>query len=141
MSSDGGTVSVNITYNQSAGFIFQQTSNTTGGAVTIQAGKRLFEVTVAGTYLLAFTATNFQLDDPPIGFPEGDPAWLTLLAGYTATQFTVQTFNSGLVDNQTGTFLIHKSDGAVVDPTVINNPIGTVQRAPVPEHRSVAARA
>ena len=88
-----------------------------------------------------FTATNFTLDDPPVGFPDGDPEWLTLNCGSTTTQFTIETVNSGLLQNQTGKFLIHKSDGAVVDPTVVNNPIGTMEPKIAPQHRSAQARA
>lgn len=138
-SENDGTVSVSITFNESTGFIFAETANTTDGAVAIVAGQRLFEVFNAGTYLLAFTATNFTLASPPVGFPHGDPDWLVLLSGATATQFSMQVTNTGTVPNQDGTFLIHQADGAVVDPTVINNPIGTFQREPLAQHRSARA--
>jgi hypothetical protein len=145
MSTSSGTVAVNVTNSPGTGFIFQETSNTTGGAVSFSAGKRLFQVLTAGTYDLNFTATNFTLADPPIGFPDGEPPWLTLLSFTPPSQFSVQTVNSGSVPNQTGRFLIHSTNGlkeqdlsAVAggggsgsagldlddgDPTVVNNPI------------------
>jgi hypothetical protein len=118
--SSSGTVFVNIIWD--GVFVFEETGNTTDGAVVFTAGKREFDVEGKGDFQLQFTATNFTLKDPPVGFPGGDPAWLQLEPGYTSTQFTMSSFNSGEVKNQSGTFLIHKDDGTTVDPTVVNNP-------------------
>lgn len=122
MASIGGTVKVNIVWTPGVGFIYQETENDTGGAVEVNAGKRLFKVFRSGTYQLVFTAKAFTLADPPIGFPEGKPPFFELLPGYTDEKFTLLNYNSGTVENEMGSFLVHRSDGTVVDPTVVNNP-------------------
>jgi hypothetical protein len=122
MSSNAGTVKVNITWSEGQGFIFQETHNDTGGAVVFKAGKRKFEVLEAGSYQFFFSPTNFTLADPPIGYPDGKPSFLSLDPGHTPTAFSMSNVNSGLVPNETGRFLVHRAGEGEEDPTVVNNP-------------------
>jgi hypothetical protein len=122
MARNANTVKVNIIWSEGSGFIFQESLNDTGGVVVFKAGQRKFEVLAAGSYQLFFTAKNFTLADPPIGFPDGEPQWLRLDSGYTPRDFSMSSVNSGLVQNETGRFLVHRVGMDVEDPTVVNNP-------------------
>jgi hypothetical protein len=133
-----GVVATSITYVDQVGFVFQEVDSTTA-SVVVYEGQRKYEVESSGAYQLTFIAANFSFADPPIGFPEGQPDWLTLDSGYTSEQFSMLVQNSGQVENQTGKFLIHAAtlslpaDSAaadhVIDPTVVNNPNPSLQVA------------